>query len=259
MQNSVSRSSPLWLRVLELLPSGLWGALLLHYWRSGDLNLLIHPAYHPLTIVTGLMLLGITVAQGLTFFRVSLFSEVPLANHPRRGLQLLSIAILTTVAIVGFIVPLQVFASSLSSDRSIADFLTLTRTEPEAFRASVQPEDRSIVDWVRTLNVYPEPDAYEGQKVNVTGFVLHPPELSENYILVARFIITCCAADVYPVGLPVSLAGESLTATRAAYPVDGWIAVEGQMTTAVINDQRKLVIQPTKIEAIAEPENPYGF
>lgn len=253
------RSSRLWLRFLELLPTGLWGSLLLHYWRSGDLHLLIHPAYHPLTIATGLLLLILTIAQLLTFFKKQLPNSFPVATHPRPGVQLLGVLLLIAIAIVGFILPLQVFASSLSTDRSVADFLTLTRSEPEAFRASVKPEDRTIVDWVRTLNVYPEPDAYEGQKVKVEGFVLYPPELSESYVLVARFIITCCAADVYPVGLPLSLTGDTLTATRNDYPVDSWISVEGTMTTVLINDQRKLVIKPEKIEPTTEPKNPYVF
>lgn len=76
----------------------------------------------------------------------------------------------------------------------------MTRIEPESFRGANNPEDRSIVDWTRTLSVYPEPEAYAGQPVDVKGFVVHPPKLDEDLIIVARFMITCCAADAYPVG-----------------------------------------------------------
>ncbi len=254
LNNMLNSSYPLWLRGLALVPTGLWGILLLEYWRSGDLNLLIHPAYHGLTIAAGLVLLILTTAQFLTFFKEGSRT----GSHSRASIpgQLLSIVLLSAVAIAGFLIPPQVFASSLSTDRPVTDFLNLARTEPDSFQAAIKPEDRTIVDWVRTLNVYPEPDAYEGEKVNVEGFVLHPPDLPEPYLLVARFIITCCAADVYPVGLPVQL--EAVAKTRLDYPVDGWIRIEGTMGTATINDQRKAVIRPQKIDTIPEPENPYA-
>lgn len=256
----LNRPDPLWLRSLALVPTALWGILLLQYWRSGDLNLLIHPAYHGLTIAAGLVLLMLTVAQGLTFVK-SRVSGTMLGSHSRltgsRATQLFSIGLLSAVAIVAFWVPPQVFASSLSTDRPVTDFLNLSRTEPDAFRAALKPEDRTIVDWVRTLNVYPEPDAYEGEKVNVEGFVLHPPDLPESYILIARFIITCCAADVYPVGLPVQL--EAVGKTRQDYPVDGWVRIQGTMSTATVNEHRKAVIRPQQMETIPEPKNPYAF
>jgi len=254
LKNMLNRSDPLWLRGLALVPTGLWGILLLTYWRSGDLNLLIHPAYHGLTIAAGLVLLMLTAAQLLTFFKEGSRT----GSHSRTSIpgQLVSIVLLSTVAIAGFLIPPQVFASSLSTDRPVTDFLNLARTEPDRFQTALKPEDRTIVDWVRTLNVYPEPDAYEGEKVNVEGFVLHPPDLPEPYLLVARFIITCCAADVYPVGFPVQL--EAVAKTRLDYPVDGWIRIEGTMGTTTINDQRKAVIRPQKIDTIPEPENPYA-
>ena len=254
--NMLNSSYPLWLRGLALVPTGLWGMLLLQYWRSGDLNLLIHPAYHGLTIAAGFVLLILTAAQFLTFFKEG--SRGSVGSHSRAPMpgQLISIVVLSVVAIAGFLIPPQVFASSLSTDRPVTDFLNLARNEPDSFRAAIKPEDRTIVDWVRTLNVYPEPEAYEGEKVSVEGFVLYPPDLPESYLLVARFIITCCAADVYPVGLPVQL--EAVAKKRSDYPVDGWIRIQGTMSTATINDQRKAVIRPQQIEAIPEPENPYA-
>ncbi|MFZ9737365.1 MAG: TIGR03943 family putative permease subunit [Prochlorotrichaceae cyanobacterium] len=246
---------PLWLRGLALIPTGLWGVLLLRYWHSGDLNLLIHPAYHGLTIVTGLILLMLTTAQLLTFFKPTQAAAFQ-NNHPTSSRQLIGIIILSVVAIAGFLIPPRVFASSLSTDRPVTDFLTLARVEPEAFRTAIKPEDRTIVDWVRTLNVYPEPDAYEGDAVDVEGFVLHPEELPEQYLMAARFIITCCAADVYPVGLPVEL---GTVGTRQDYPVDGWIRIQGRMATAIVNDQRKAIIRPDRIETIPEPDNPYAY
>lgn len=107
------------------------------------------------------------------------------------------------------------------------------RTQPQAFRSSGWTEERSLLGWVRTLNVYPEPDSYAGQKLKLQGLVLHSPELPPEYLLLSRFVITCCAADAYPVGLPVKL-----TASRQVYPPDTWIEVEGKMITENLGGKR---------------------
>jgi uncharacterized repeat protein (TIGR03943 family) len=222
--------------------------LLLHYWYSGDLNLLIHPAYHGLTVITGVGLLILSIGQGFSLLRF--LPSRP--SHSPRPVQLLSALLLTLVAGIGLMLPLKISGSSYTTDRPVTDFLSLARLQPTAFRVNLKPEDRTIMDWVRTFNVYPEPDAYQGDGVKLEGFVLHPADLPDNYLLIARFVITCCAADIYPVGLPVLLQG-----SRAQYPVDQWIRLEGSMTTATLNGQRKAVIQPKTIVPIPQPKNPY--
>ncbi len=187
-----------WLDVLAITA---WGILMLKYWLTGKLNLLINPNYFWLTIVgsIGLIIIGLFKAKELWQRRRRDFP--PSAQHitffpPGWGSTLL-----LTAAILGFIITPQVFASDKALQRDTTDLLGATRVKPQAFRASVRPEERSLVDWVRTLNVYPEPDAYTGQKVKVQGFVMHPPNIGKEYLFVARFVLTCCAADAYPCGI----------------------------------------------------------
>jgi uncharacterized repeat protein (TIGR03943 family) len=130
----------------------------------------------------------------------------------------------------------------------------MTRSQPQAFRSASKPEARSLIDWIRTLNVYPEPDAYAGQPVKVQGFVVHPPDLPSQYFLLSRFVITCCAADAYPVGLPVKV-----RENREAYPVDTWLEIEGKMITETLDGKRKLTIEASSLKKIPEPQNPYFY
>ncbi|MDB9379440.1 TIGR03943 family putative permease subunit, partial [Nodularia sphaerocarpa] len=116
------------------------------------------------------------------------------------------------------------------------------------------PEERSLVDWARTLNVYPEPDSYIGQDAKVQGFVIHPPDIGEEYIFLARFVLTCCAADAYPVGLPVKL-----PENQKRYPPDTWLEVEGKMITETLAGKRNLTIAATSIKEIPQPRNPYSY
>ncbi|MCY7368792.1 MAG: TIGR03943 family protein [Chamaesiphon sp.] len=133
-----------------------------------------------------------------------------------------------------------------------AEAVTVTRSQTKAFRVAVKPESRTLVDWVRTINNYPEPDAYLGQKVNINGFVFHPKDLPDNYLLLSRFVITCCAADVYPVAVTVKFVG-----TRQTYPQDSWFQVKGKAIVETFAGNRQLVIEASEIKPIPVPKNPY--
>jgi uncharacterized repeat protein (TIGR03943 family) len=238
-----------WLDVLAITA---WGILMVKYWLTGKLNLLIHPNYF-----------GLVVVAGICLIIVGLLKMQELWQHRRRDVSLQHItlfppgwggALLLSAAILGFIITPQVFASDKALNRDVTDLLGTSRIKPQAFRASVRPEERSLVDWVRTLNVYPEPDTYTGQKAKVQGFVLHPPGLSKEYLFLARFILSCCAADAYPVGLPVKLPANSEN-----YTSDTWLEIEGQMATENLNGKRQLTIVANSIKKIPQPENPYSY
>lgn len=247
------RTQTLLLPWLDVLAIAAWGILLLKYWLNGKLGLLIHPDYFWLVIVTAL---GLLVVSGLKGYELLLRrrATAPSLQHLTLFPPGLSSGLLLATAILGLVVTPHVFASQTALQRGVTDSVTLTRSQPQAFRSSRPPEQRSLVDWVRTINTYPEPDSYTGQKVKVQGFVIHPTELPEQYLLVSRFVITCCAADAYPVGLPVKL-----TQSRKVYPPDTWLKVEGQMITESLAGKRQLTILASSIKQIAEPKNPYDY
>ncbi len=240
-----------WPIALDALVLLLWGTMLLRYWLTGRLAVLLHPDYHWLAIAAGMLLVGMALWRSLGLWRGG-------SSSPGQHLALLSrqwsMAILLAVAVFGLIYVPRPFASETALARGIADPVGLTRSQPQRFVRNTPPEQRTLIDWIRTLNAYPEPDAYTGDPVHVTGFVIHPPDWPENYLMVARFVLTCCAADAYPVGIPVQLAGD-----RAAYAPDTWITVTGTMATATLSDQRRLIITPREVLSVPEPENPYEF
>ena len=245
-----------WRDVLDALALGAWSIMLMRYWFGGKLMLLLHPDYAWLSNLAAIVLLGLVA---LTVFRIiKQMSSSPqqtsdrLANGSNMGHVTLmppslSSALLLGVAVFGMIYTPQAFASQTAVQRGVSDTLTLTRSQPQRFVRAAAPKDRTIIDWIRLINVYPEPDAYAGEAVAVEGFVIYPEGWPTDYVMVSRFVLTCCAADAYPVGLPVKLTGSS----RAAYPVDSWLKVSGEMTSETFQERRQVVISPTNIEKIA--------
>ncbi len=246
---------------LDVVAIAAWGVLFLKYWFSGKLYLLIHPNYMGLTVVAGVVLLLVSGIKAVLL--------VKQARRPIRGsatgqhLSLFppgwSTALLLGTAILGLLISPRAFASQTAIDRGVNDTTTLTRVKPQAFRVSTDTADKTLVDWVRTLAVYPEPDAYTGQKAKVQGFVVHPKDLPGDYFFLTRFVLTCCAADAYPISLLVKLPQGSSVQGREAYKPDTWLEVEGQMITAELAGQRQLTIAANTLKPIPEPKNPYDY
>ncbi len=255
---------------LDALAILAWGALLFRYSVSGQLKLLIHPNYFWLVFLTSVILLvlgGFKIWQWGKDWRNQ--GTETAVRETVQHITLLppgwATGLLLMTAIAGFLITPTVLSSQVALQRGISASLPVTSLQPQAFRATIKPENRTLIDWIRTLNAYPEPDAYAGQKANVTGFVVHVNSLPDNYILLGRFIITCCAVDAYPVGLPVKLDRD-----RSAYPPDSWLQITGEMLTETLplerqtlqetaTDQRQLVLAAQSIKVIPTPADPYAY
>ncbi len=231
-----------------------WGLVLTKLWLSGQLFLLIHPNYIPLTIIAGVLLLTIGAIEAWRVAQKQKYQSSNSQKHINLIKPSLGSGLLLFVAILGLVISPRPFTSEKAIHRGVTDSLADARTIPQSFKSSNRPEERTLVEWVRTISAYPEPDAYVGQKVKLTGFVVHAPEQPDNMFLITRFVITCCAADVYPVSLPVKIAD-----SRANYPPDRWLQIEGQTDVDSTDGKRQVVIVANNITAIAEPKNPYDY
>ena len=246
--NSRSSLRKSWLDITAVTA---WGILLLKYAIDGTLYILVHPSYYLLVTVTGGCLLLIGILQSWRLYRGKIGSASEL--HSSLLPQGVTTMLLLGTAIAGLIITPKLFTSNAAIQRGVStESVTVTRSQTQAFRTNVKPESKTLVDWVRTLNNYPEPDAYLGQKANINGFVFYPKELPANYLMLSRFVITCCAADAYPVSIPVKFIG-----TRQTYPQDSWLQVKGKAIVETFSGSRQLVIEATEMKPISAPKNPY--
>jgi putative membrane protein len=247
--------------IIDGLALLIWGILLIKYGFTGQYRLLIHPNYFGLVMVTGVVLIILGIIKLITI--VTDKRNHTATAHITLFPPGIGSTILLVVAIAGLLIPPKILTSQTAMQRGVSE-LPLTRSQPQAFRTANKPETRSLIDWIRTINAYPEPDAYTGQAANVSGFVLHLSELPDNYLMLSRFVITCCAVDAYPIGLPVKL-----TVSRNNYPADTWLEIKGEMITETlpskdnidgnISTKRSLVIAAKSIQQIPTPKDPYNF
>lgn len=88
----------------------------------------------------------------------------------------------------------------------------------------------------------------EGMEVELTGFVTHPPGLPEGTLGLTRFHVSCCAADAVPYSVPVAV-------DPAMHEDDEWLEVSGRLAVR----DGVYVLDPTKIDVVDAPEDPYLY
>jgi uncharacterized repeat protein (TIGR03943 family) len=118
----------------------------------------------------------------------------------------------------------------------------------------VAPENRNLLDWVRAFALSPDMSDFEGQTVEVIGFVYRDARFAgtQNFMVV-RFTLSCCVADARPIGLIVEAPpGQS-------FEQDTWVNVQGKVAIRNLDGVDTPVIVPTSIEITTEPEQPYLY
>ncbi|WP_328646891.1 TIGR03943 family protein [Amycolatopsis sp. NBC_00348] len=91
----------------------------------------------------------------------------------------------------------------------------------------------------------------DGRTVSLTGFVVH----TEGRTLLARLVISCCAADAFPVTV-------RLTGTDAArYASDAWIEVTGQVVPGTATQANSYTPDFTaaSVATVPTPKDPYEY
>jgi len=226
------------------------GSLAIYYDRTNQLGLLVNTRYNLLILLSSWVLVALGIYELVRYFKKI---SVHLHDHHadswlRRGPGYLLLAIAVGL---GLLVPPQPLSSQTALSRGVSvDLPGVTSTA--AFRLSVSPENRTLIDWIRTLQTDPEPDNHQGDPVRLTGFVMRAPHLPENHFLITRFLISCCAADARPIALPVRYDPAKFT-----FKNDQWIALEGEIVAGQIEGERAAIIQLTEAEFISIPINPY--
>lgn len=115
------------------------------------------------------------------------------------------------------------------------------------------PLDRNILDWLRQFNQSDTPAEFNGQQVNVTGFVYREPNFLPEDFMVSRFTMSCCVADAFAIGLPV-------TSEQAKDFSDGvWVRVQGELRANDFGENFVPVVYATSIEIIDQPPQPYLY
>ena len=224
---------------------------------NGQLTLYIHPRYVLFTAaLNAASLLACCVGFVVTSWRVA-NGTITGGIALRPSLALLVAGLVLAAA---YALPASTLSSSTAAQR--ADNLNgaqapspRTGDTLSAFGAGdalAHTPRLAIEDWVSAFGLEPDPDYYQGQEVDVVGFVFHPEGAPRDVFYVSRFVVTCCAVDARPIGLPVRSPG-----WQGRFEKDSWVRVTGRFVGAGGGVPEPVAVEPRSIEPAEQPQNPY--
>ena len=209
-----------------------------------DLDLYIHPRYIVFTIVLA----------GIGFIMTSLYAvkSKNTAEHDH-GSKMLLVPLFFLLA-AGLLLPGKTLSSATVSQRTTdaGSIVATTDSGPVDTLFAGSSRGLRLRDWSQILATNNDPAFYATKPAKVSGFVFDAG-LGDDTVWLARFVLTCCAVDAQPVGVPVQIENWQQT-----YEEDQWLEVEGVFRLADTDDGEQIVLIPDTIEEINQPDNPYA-
>ncbi|SDZ41945.1 TIGR03943 family protein [Herbiconiux ginsengi] len=236
---------------------------------TGQLGLYIHPRYVVFTVVMA-VLAGVIVIAAF-----ALLPSAPGDDHdhghdhdhdhgPGSGRREWFWTAVTALIVVGAVAALLVLPPAtlttatvdqrdLNASAALTDQGTVEA--PPADLVGSDTDSFTVKDWASLLRQGAGEDYFAGKTATLTGFVTPDPADPDNVFYVARFVVTCCAVDAQPVGVPVYLPGWA-----NQYAVDSWVTATGGFgANPSVSSAQAIVFEPTRIVPIDQPAEPYVY
>ncbi|WP_109208659.1 MULTISPECIES: TIGR03943 family protein [Microbacterium] len=103
-----------------------------------------------------------------------------------------------------------------------------------------------VGEWATVFATATNPDAFDGDAVELTGFVTPGEDGSFD---LTRLVITHCVIDAQPASLPVM-------AADGAPSTGQWVTITGTVRSS---SDGRLVVDAAAVAEISEPEDPYEY
>ncbi len=229
---------------------------------TGNLDLYVHPRYSVFTVVMGVVG-GLASLAALLLLPSRSHDEHDEHEHPvddipvpahRRLLSTAARLVIVAAAAIGLLVlPPTTLTSALASTRELNSEAATGTPDATVELAGNDGTSFTVKDWAGLLRQGLPADYFTGKTARVTGFVLDTGEADTFYL--ARFLITHCAIDAQPVGIPVHWPG-----WRQELSADGWLSMSGDFrSNPESSAEAPVVLLPTQTEQVDEPGDPYVY
>lgn len=113
----------------------------------------------------------------------------------------------------------------------------------------------TVQDWASLLRQTNDLSFFEGKPVDVVGFIAPDAADPTNVFYVSRFVITCCAVDAQPIGVPVYMANWA-----SSLHADEWVRATGSFVADPSHtSQQSITLMPTSVNKVDTPSDPYLY
>ncbi|HEX9333274.1 MAG TPA: TIGR03943 family protein [Anaerolineales bacterium] len=161
--------------------------------------------------------------------------------------------ILSIPLLIGVLIPAKPLDSTAVSAKGLTTTSALISSNSSSRPFETESEQRNVLAWVKLFYFEKDLTPYTGQKASVIGFVYLDDRLPKGQFFVSRFILACCAADAYAVGMIVEPpAGTSIKQ-------DEWLQVKGPVEVVSFDGHNSPLIRAETITPVSQPDQPYLY
>jgi len=224
---------------------------------SGQLALYIHPRYNVFTVTMSIIAVVLAVLS-VTGRRDHDDEDAPPPPRSERALGLTAAAIAGAFALGMVIVPPASLSTATAQQREVN---ATAGGDDESFAAVSVADEESISrftvrEWSAILRQTSDLSFFADKPVtDLVGFVLPDDDDPDNMFYVTRFVVTCCAVDAQPLGVPIHLPNWAST-----YEPDSWVSISGSFASNPSSSSlQPVVVIPDTVEPVEQPREPYLF
>ncbi|AWG02115.1 TIGR03943 family protein [Clavibacter michiganensis subsp. insidiosus] len=238
---------------------------------TGQLGLYIHPRYFVFTGVMAVIGLVATVA-GFALRPAEAAEEhdhdhgsaalddtaaAPARASARARASRVAVAAVVTITVVAvLVIPPRTLTQSTVTQRALNSSTVASDTAPDQELLGTSDfSTLGVKDWSQLLAQTTDPTFFTSKSVDITGFVSADPDDPDDVFYVTRFVVTCCAVDAQPVGVPVYQPG-----WKSTLQTDEWVRVTGPFASNPSAKSRQpLAVMPQGVEQVDQPADPYVY
>ncbi|QNE46170.1 TIGR03943 family protein [Glaciihabitans sp. INWT7] len=235
--------------IAAALVSTIWLAV------TNQLILYIHPRYIVFTVI--MAALGLILAIASAAHK----SDHDHDPEPTRVGKALSAAatVLTLVLAVGLIVVPPATLTTATADQRVINSTGVgagTKSVAAVSSASQGAFAKfTVQDWASLLRQTTDASFYRDKPAHIVGFITKDTDDPQNVFYLTRFVITCCAVDAQPIGVPVFMPN-----WQNSFTADGWVRATGSFeTNPSSNSKQPIALVPTDTVKVKQPSEPYLY
>lgn len=222
---------------------------------TGRLELYIHPRYTVFTIVMAVIGGAASIAAFLVVPGHAHDDDEEEPTRPgwRAALAIGGSALLVVASVVALLVlPPATLTSATADNRDIAGSTALSSADTTELVGG-DSTSFTVKDWATLLHQGLGDDFFAGKPASFSGFLVATDD--PDVVYVARFLVTCCAVDAQPLGVPVLL-----PEWQERFAADDWVQVSGGFSpNPDPAAPEPIVLVPDGIDAIDQPARPYVY
>ncbi|ABR36771.1 TIGR03943 family putative permease subunit [Clostridium beijerinckii] len=256
-------SSDIIIKILILLCFGIFYFKII---KNNEIIMYVHPRIIPFAI------LGM-----LAMFAIAIFLITDSRRTKKKNIKLRNYVIFIIPLVMVFFMQSTSANSSIKADDMGGNFSGLSSTNLTYDNSKPNPSNQKInnaeqgkydddlyikdnvieVDINNFLHSFDEltenANKYDGQEIEITGFVYKDTTLNDNEFIVGRFVMACCAADLQVVGIKCDSNSQEI------YSKDTWVKVKGKLKTETVKYAVNPVIVVEHIEKDPNPKTEYLY